>query len=165
MTFLFRSPEGPPLYLSSFLFLSFSHTPPALLVLFGRALLPHTLTHLHINKMTMTSPRGNVTWRASKTKQKSTLSPAVCRVSSVVGVVCRASQEVSLPPSFFVAFGPQISVPPVAHCGFCGVEAEGKGKGKKEKRGKRTGKTDVSARVFRGMCLAPCWLLGEAGRA
>ena len=71
----------------------------------------------------------------------------------------------SLPPSFFVAFGPHISGPPVPRCGFCGVEAEGKGKGKKEKRGKRTGKTDVSARVVRGMCLAPCWLLGEAGRA
>ena len=70
----------------------------------------------------------------------------------------------SLPPSFFVAFGPHISGPPVPRCGFCGVEAEGKGKGKKEKRGKKeTGKTDVSARVFRGMCLAPCWLLGEAG--
>ena len=98
----------------------------------------------------MTSPRGNVTWRASKTKQKSTLSPAVCRVSSVVGVVCRASQAVSLPPSFFVAFGPQISAPPVPRCEFGGVEAEGMVKIKNEKRGKTDGENERLSDRFSG---------------
>ena len=153
MTFLFRSPEGPPLII--FLLFSFclSHTPrpPSLLVLFGRALLPHTLTHLHINKMTMTSPRGNVTWRASKTKQKST--PFARRLSCVVCRGCRLSCVAGseFAPLIFCCFWPSDFGPPcsplwILRC----VEAEGKGKGKKEKRGKRTGKTDVSARVFRG---------------
>ena len=67
------------------------------------------------------------------------------------------------PPHFFVAFGPQISGPPL----FLVVDfAVLRRKAREKERKKREGKereTDVSARVFRGMCLAPCWLLGEAG--
>ncbi len=92
LIFLFRSPEGPPLIFLLFLLMSFSAIPPALLVLFGRALLPHTLTHFHINKITMTSPRCNETWRASKqNKNRPFRPPSVVRRLSWVSSVVRLS--------------------------------------------------------------------------
>ena len=156
LTFLFRSPEGPPLIFLLFLLMSFSATPPALLVLFGRALLPHTLTHFHIkqNYNDVAARQRNLARFKTKTK----IDPFARRLSCVVCRGCRlscvAGREFA-PLIFLVAFGPQISGPPVPRCGFCGVEAEGKGrKGKRkerkerEKNGKRT-----SQRAFFGCCV------------
>ena len=110
LTFLVRSPEGPPLV---FLLFSFclSHTPRPPYLYFSVALFcrTHSLPHKQ-NYNDVAARQRNLA--RFKTKQKSTLSPAVCRASSVVGVVCRASQAVSLPPSFFGCFWPSDFGPP-----------------------------------------------------
>ena len=105
LTFLlYRSPEGPPLI---FLLFSFclSHTHPArpTCTFRSRSFAAHSHTHSLPHKQNDNDVAARQRNLARfKTKQKSTLSPAVCRASSVVGVVCRASQAVSLPPSFFL---------------------------------------------------------------